>query len=98
MTYGAAMAINPPSPTLTLEYVRGSLYRLRNTGGSATTIESIENKDDFFRIDLKPGTQLDAGRSTDFIIAGANGKPVPGEILVRAEGVPSPVVVPIPLR
>lgn len=91
------MAINYPTPSLTLEHVQKGTYRLRNTGGSTITIESIENKDKFFRIDLKPGTQLDAGRSTDFFIGAANGKPIPGDLLLRTEGVPKPTVIPVPI-
>lgn len=83
-------------PRLSLDYVKGSLYRLSNNTDNHITVEQIDNIDDFFRIDLKPMTEIDAFHSTDFIIAGANGAPLPGQLVLGLVEEGSPTVVPIP--
>lgn len=93
-TYGQPMTTS--ADTFTLEYIKGSLYRLRNTSDTEITVDSVDNKDEFFRIDLQPGTNLAPGRSTDFIIGGANGKPVPGELVVKLADGDAQAVIPIP--
>lgn len=81
---------------LELSFVRGSLYRLRNNTSSMLVIDRIENQDRFLRIDLKPGTEIVGHGSTEFLIAGAWGLPVPGELVVRLSGSEAATAIPIP--
>lgn len=83
-------------PRLSLTYVKGSLYRLTNNTDNYVTVEQIDNADEFFRIDLKPMTEIDAFHSTDFIIAGANGRRIPAQLVLALVGEDGPTVVPIP--
>lgn len=93
---GEVLKQSSTPPRLSLSYVRGSLYRLTNNTENYVTVEQIDNARDFFRIDLKPMTEIDAFHSTDFIIAGANGKPVPPQLVLALVGEDGPTVVPIP--
>lgn len=83
-------------PALSISHVRGSLYRLTNSSGRDLTVENIDNREQFFRVDLEPGTELPAGMAKDFLIVGANGFPVPGQMLIGLVSEDQPVIVPIP--
>lgn len=85
-----------PAEPLTLTHVRNSLYRLRNNTDEELLIEQIDNQDRFLRLDLKPGTEIPAYESVDFLIAGAWGKPVPGELVVGLSQADQPTRIPIP--
>lgn len=93
---GEVLKQSTTPPRLSLTYVKGSLYRLTNNTESSLTVEQIDNADDFFRIDLKPMTEIDAFHSADFIIAGANGRRVPAQLVLALVGEDGPTVVPIP--
>ena len=90
------MSATTMSEPLDLSFVRGSLYRLRNNTSSSLVIERIENQDRFLRIDLEPGTEIVGHGSTDFLIAGAWGLPVPGELVVQLAGSETVTTIPIP--
>lgn len=90
------MTQTPTSDDFSLEPVRGMLYRLRNNSDVDVAVERVDNKDEFFRIDLKPDTTIQSRRSVDFIIGAANGKPVPGELVISLANADTTAVIPIP--
>lgn len=93
---GDVMKQSTTPPRLTLTHLKGSLYRLHNNTANYVTVEQIENQGDFFRIDLKPMTEVEAFHAVDFIIAGANGIPVPAQLVLGLVGEDDSTVVPIP--
>lgn len=85
-----------PAEPLTLTHVRNSLYRLQNNTDDSVLIEQIDNADRFVRLDLEPGTDIPAYESVEFLIAGAWGKPVPGELVVGLAQADHPTRIAIP--
>lgn len=93
---GFSFTSNSLREALSLSFVRGSLFRLRNHSDTEVAIEGIENRDRFMRIDLQVGTKIPGGESVDFIIAGSWGRPVPGELALKIAGESEHIRVPIP--
>ena len=93
---GDVMKQSATPPRLTLSHVRGMKFQLTNNTDNYVTVQQIDNRDEFFRIDLQPMTNIDAFRSVEFIIAGVNGKPVPAQLVIALVGDDHPTVLPIP--
>lgn len=82
----------------TLTYLRGSLYRLQNNTDADAIVEQIDNADRFVRLDLQTGTTIPARDAVEFLIAGAWGMPVPGELVLGLAREDHPTRIPIPAK
>jgi hypothetical protein len=87
-----------PLPAFNLEFVRGHAYRLRNTGAIAATGVSVSPEGlPVVANRLPRDVVIEPFRSTEtFILQGAMGAPLPGEIAVTCNELSNPVVIPIP--
>jgi hypothetical protein len=91
----------PPRPAFTVEFVSDHSYRLRNVGDSLATGVTL-NLPDFpagSTRALPDDVELPPLASTAlFVIRGAWGDPVPGDVTVECDQLTEPVRVPLPPR